>query len=109
MLVTTGNDTLVNVLQLQNAKSLITSILLSSNSVILRSTIFLKVSSSKSSSSSDTKAHTSGKQNSGTELKDYTAVEYKGLKDNDTIYIVFRKDGSGNHNDDRGYVLIPKV
>ena len=59
--------------------------------------------------SSDVKAHTSGKQNSGTKLNDYTAVEYKGLKDNDTIYIVFRKDSSGDKGDDRGYVLIPKA
>ena len=62
-----------------------------------------------SSSSSDTKAHTSGIQKPGTTLSDYTAVTYTGLKDNDIIYIVFRKDGSGNHNDDRGYVLIPKA
>ena len=62
-----------------------------------------------SSSSSDTKAHTSGNQNSGTKLKDYTAVTYTGLKDNDIIYIVFRKDGSAASGDDRGYVLIPKA
>ena len=62
----------------------------------------------KDSSSSDTKAHTKGKQNSGTTLSDYTAVTYTGLKDNDIIYIVFRKDGSGSDYDDRGYVLIPK-
>ena len=59
--------------------------------------------------SSDVKAHTSGKQNSGTTLNDYTKVEYTGLKDNDTIYIVFRKDSSGDKGDDRGYVLIPKA
>ena len=59
--------------------------------------------------SSDVKAHTSGNQNSGTKLKDYTKVEYTGLKDNDIIYIVFRKDSSGDKGDDRGYVLIPKA
>ena len=59
--------------------------------------------------SSDVKAHTSGKQNSGTTLNDYTKVEYTGLKDNDTIYIVFKKDSSGDKGDDRGYVLIPKA
>ena len=58
--------------------------------------------------SSDTKAHTKGNQNSGTTLSDYTAVTYTGLKDNDIIYIVFRKDSSGADGDDRGYVLIPK-
>ena len=62
-----------------------------------------------SSSSSDTKAHTSGIQKPGTTLDDYTKVEYTGLKDNDIIYIVFRKDGSAASGDDRGYVLIPKA
>ena len=61
------------------------------------------------SNSSGVKAHTKGKQNSGTTLNDYTKVEYTGLKDNDIIYIVFRKDSSGAEGDDRGYVLIPKV
>ena len=61
------------------------------------------------SSSSDTKAHTSGNQNSGTALSDYTAVTYTGLSDNNIIYIVFRKDGSAASGDDRGYVLIPKA
>ena len=59
--------------------------------------------------SSDVKAHTSGNQNSGTTLSAYTAVTYTGLSDFDTIYIVFRKDGSGAKGDDRGYVLIPKA
>ena len=63
----------------------------------------------KDSSSPDVKAHTSGKQNSGTTINDYTKVEYKGLKDNDIIYIVFRKDSSTARGDDRGYVLIPKA
>ena len=58
--------------------------------------------------SSTAKAHTRGIQKPGTSLGDYTKVEYTGLKDNDIIYIVFRKDGSGAEGDDRGYVLIPK-
>ena len=57
---------------------------------------------------STAKAHTSGNQSSGTTLSDYTAVTYTGLKDNDIIYIVFRKDSSAESGDDRGYVLIPK-
>ena len=48
MLVAAGNDTLVNALQEWNALPPITSISLSSNSVIVRSTIFMKVSSSPS-------------------------------------------------------------
>ena len=46
MLVAAGNDTLVNLLQERNAELSITSISLSSNSVIVRSTIFLNISSS---------------------------------------------------------------
>ena len=58
--------------------------------------------------SSDTKAHTRGNQNSGTALRNYTAVTYTGLSGYDTIYIVFTKNRSGASGDDRGYVLIPK-
>ena len=58
--------------------------------------------------SSNTKAHTSDNQQSGTALSNYTAVNYTGLKDNDIIYIVFIKDSSDASGDDRGFVLIPK-
>ena len=65
-----------------------------------------------SSSYSDTslvKAHTRGNQQSGTALSSYTLVEYTGISSGShTITIVYRKDGSVNNNDDRGYVLIPK-
>lgn len=65
-----------------------------------------------SSSYSDTtlvKAHTRGNQQSGTALSSYTLVEYTGISSGShTITIVYRKDGSVNSNDDRGYVLIPK-
>ena len=65
-----------------------------------------------SSSYSDTtlvKAHTRGNQQSGTTLSSYTLVEYTGISSGShTITIVYRKDGSVNKNDDRGYVLIPK-
>lgn len=65
-----------------------------------------------SSSYSDTtlvKAHTRGNQQSGTELSSYTLVEYTGISSGShTITIVYRKDGSVNNGDDRGYVLIPK-
>ena len=62
----------------------------------------------KAYNDSTAKAHTRGNQKPGTSLSDYTAVTYKGLSGNDIIYIVFRKDYSGNVYDDRGYVLIPK-
>lgn len=66
-----------------------------------------------SSSYSDTslvKAHTRGNQQSGTALSSYTPVEYTGISSGShTITIVYRKDGSVNSGDDRGYVLIPKT
>ena len=66
-----------------------------------------------SSSYSDTtlvKAHTRGNQQSGTAISNYTLVEYDNMTGGThTITIVYRKDGSVNNNDDRGYVLISKV
>ena len=59
-------------------------------------------------SSSDTKAHTRGNQQSGTTRSSYTAVNYTGLTDNSIIYITFTKDSSSASGDDRGFVLIPK-
>lgn len=65
-----------------------------------------------SSSYSDTtlvKAHTRSNQQSGTAITSYTLVEYTGISSGShTITIVYRKDGSVNSGDDRGYVLIPK-
>ena len=65
-----------------------------------------------SSSYSDTtlvKAHTRGNQQSGTALTSYTLVEYTGITSGEhTITVVYRKDGSVNSGDDRGYVLIEK-
>lgn len=55
------------------------------------------------------KAHTQGIQQSGTALSSYTLVEFTGISSGEhTITIVYRKDGSVNKDDDRGYVLIPK-
>lgn len=59
------------------------------------------------SSSSDVKAHTRSNQNSNSELTGYTKVNYYNLKQNDYIYIVYRKDGSRDEGDDTGYLLIP--
>lgn len=61
------------------------------------------------SSSSDVKAHTSSNQNSSSALADYTKVEYSGLKQNDWIYVVYKKDGSNNVGADTGYFLIPET
>lgn len=57
---------------------------------------------------SHTLAHTRSNQQSGTTLSNYTAVNYTGLTGNDTIYIVYVKDSSGDNGDDRGFVLLPQ-
>ncbi len=66
-----------------------------------------------STSYSDTtlvKAHTRGNQQPGTALSSYTLVEYTGISSGEhTITVVYRKDSSVNTDDDRGYVLIPKM
>lgn len=55
------------------------------------------------------KAHTRGNQKSGTSINDYTLVEFMGIpQGSHTINIVYRKDGSGDSYDDKGYVLINK-
>ena len=61
-----------------------------------------------SSGSADTLSHTKSNQTSGTALSNYIAVNYTELTGNDTIYIVFIKDSSGDKGDDRGFVLIPQ-
>lgn len=66
-----------------------------------------------SSSYNDTtlvKAHTRGNQQSGTALSNYTLVEFTGISSGEhTITVVYKKDGSANNGDDRGYVLIEKT
>lgn len=60
---------------------------------------------------SKVKLHTRGKQVSGNASSNYTLVDYS-TDYNDTdehfVTVIYRKDGSQNANDDRGYVLIPK-
>ena len=64
--------------------------------------------SSSYSNTTLVKAHTLGKQQSGTALSNYTAVTYSGIDGGEhTITVVYRKDSSVNKNDDRGYLLIP--
>jgi hypothetical protein len=67
------------------------------------------LTSNPSSSTSGVKAHTSGKQNSGTAIGSYTKVEYTGIdRGEHYICIAYRKDSSVNSGNDRGYVLIEK-
>lgn len=54
-------------------------------------------------------AHTRGRSNGGTALTNYTKVEYDNIDGGEhIIYVYYTKDSSGNNNDDRGYILIPK-
>lgn len=65
--------------------------------------------STSSSDSTLVKATTQNAPNQDTSINGYTLVEFTGIdKGVHRITIVYRKDSSGNNNDDRGYVLIPK-
>ena len=61
-------------------------------------------------SSSDVKADTSLDQNSSQELTGYKKVEYYDLKQNDWIYVVYKKDNwTTDSGTDTGYLLIPET
>jgi hypothetical protein len=60
-------------------------------------------------STSSQKMSTSNKQNGGTSLSSYTKVTFNNIDGGShRITIEYKKDSSGNSNDDRGYLLIPK-
>lgn len=60
-------------------------------------------------SGSNVKMTTSGRQNATTAISGYTLVEFTGIdKGNHRITVMYRKDSSVNSNDDKGYILIPK-
>ena len=52
--------------------------------------------------------HTRGNQKSGQAISNYTACTYSTDGGSHFIDVVYRKDGSADTNNDRGYVLIPK-
>lgn len=68
------------------------------------------IPNSKTVSNKLIKSTTSGNQKAGTAIGDYTIVEYTNIDSTKehTIWVMYRKDGSTNSDDDRGYVLIPK-
>jgi hypothetical protein len=55
------------------------------------------------------KAHTRGNQKSGTDISNYTHVQFTNIDGKEhRITIVYRKDSSSHSGDDRGYMLILK-
>ena len=56
-------------------------------------------------------ANTSGWQKASNSFSNYKTVTFNNLDKTTTyrIYVVYRKDGSNNYNDDRGYVLLPNI
>ena len=56
-------------------------------------------------------ANTSGWQKASTSFRNYKTVTFDNLDRTTTyrIYVVYRKDGTNNNNDDRGYVLLPNI
>ena len=59
--------------------------------------------------SSSVKVHTSGNQQAGTNLSDYTQVRFDKLDEKKhVITILYKKNASGNVGDDKGYLLLPK-
>ena len=66
-------------------------------------------SGSSTTVTTSVKAHTKGNQKSGTTISDYTEVKYTNIDGGShRITILYRKDGSFDSGDDRGYVLISK-
>jgi hypothetical protein len=61
-----------------------------------------------STSTSSVKTHTSGNQQSGTNLSSYKLVEFTDIDEGEhTIQVIYRKDGSADRGTDSGYILIP--
>ena len=64
---------------------------------------------SETTGGTNVKMTTSGNQQSNTAITAYTKVEFTNIDGGEhTIQVMYRKDSSQNHNDDRGYLLIPK-
>ena len=66
--------------------------------------------SSGTTSGTNFKMSTSGKQNSGTTIESYQLVEFTNIDGGEHfITVMYRKDSSANNGTDQGYVLIPKI
>ena len=65
--------------------------------------------STTQTSNSNVEMNLKGVHNASTGVSAYTSVKYTGIDGGShRITIMYRKDGSYNYGDDRGYVLIPK-
>lgn len=62
--------------------------------------------SNPSSSTSGVKAHTQYQANNPTNITAFTEVDYANDGGEHFVVVTFRKDGSVNNNDDRGYVAV---
>jgi hypothetical protein len=68
-----------------------------------------KTLTNSTTSGTNVKLTTSGKQNSGTAISNYQFVEFTGIGGGShRITVMYRKDVSSLDGTDRGYVLIPK-
>ena len=82
----------------------------STSDYTIASKIDTDITSNIDYSNSMVKSHTRGKQLNGNVSSNYTVVDYSYSWDTDEHFatVIYRKDSSGNKNDDRGYVMIPK-
>lgn len=108
--VNNGADTMyIDIVGYSTFKLYVRSYAESGYDYVMVSQLDKEITGSSTSTSSTVKASTKDKSNSGTGISAYTLVEFTGIDGGShRITVVYRKDGSGNNNDDRGYVLIPK-
>lgn len=66
--------------------------------------------SSGTTSGTNVKLTTSSKQNSGITIESYQLAEFTNIDGGEHfITVMYRKDSSTSSNDDRGYLIIPKI
>lgn len=99
----------IDIVGYENFKFYIRSYAESSFDYVMVSQLDTDIDNSTSYSNTNlVKEHTRGKSTSGTDISNYTLVEFTGLdKGEHRITVVYRKNGSSASGDDRGYVLIP--
>lgn len=99
----------INIRGYDNFKLYIRSDAESTFDYVMVSQLDATIDSNTAADSPLVKAHTHNNQQSGTEISNYTLVEFTGIdQGNHTITIIYRKDAATNEGNDRGYILIPK-